>query len=235
MDNISLIKLAKDGDKLALNELAKKNQPLVISIARRFANRGTEFDDLVQLGMMGLIKAVKNFDVSMGTQFSTYAVPMIAGEIKRFLRDDGNIKVSRSLKEVSFKIMKFREDYIKKHLKEPKITEISQNLSVDDETVALALGATQPVCSIYQSIAEDDGLYLIDTLSADDNTENEVDIINLKTALKQLENREQKIINMRYFSGLTQTEISKELGISQVQVSRIEKKCLLKLKKLAGC
>ena len=235
MDNLSLIKLARSGSGDALNQLAEKNRPLVISIAKRFVNSGAEFDDLVQLGMMGLIKAVKNFNTELGTQFSTYAVPMIAGEIKRFLRDDGNIKVSRSVKELSFKILKFRDEYVKKHLKEPKITEIAQKLSVDADTVAFALGATQPVGSIYQSISDDDGLYLIDTLKNDETSESFDDIINLKTAINRLDNREKKIINLRYFSGLTQTEISKELGISQVQVSRIEKKSLLKLKELAGC
>ncbi len=232
MDNIGLVKLARSGDKTALEKLVEINKPLVVSIVKRFINRGAEMEDLTQIGMIGLIKAVKNFDFDYNTKFSTYAVPLIVGEIKRFLRDDGQIKVSRSIKDISQKINRYREDYIREHLKEPTIDTICENLGISKETCTLAVSAMMPVNSLYQQIGSNDEIYLLDTVPSSDNCEDNIDNIDLKYAVKSLKDREREIINLRYFKGVTQTQIAKILGISQVQVSRIEKKSLTKLKEL---
>ncbi len=234
MDNISHVNSAQSGSSEALERIAKENKPLVVSIAKRFLNRGVECDDLVQIGMLGLIKAAKNFDTSYNTKFSTYAVPLITGEIKRHLRDDGQVKVSRSLKEIAQKIARYREEYLKKHFKEPSLGEICESLGITADTATMAVSSQMPVSSLYQQISGDDELYLIDTVAVSDNGDDAIDSIALKTAVNSLDERERQVIKMRYFSGSTQTQIAKVLGISQVQVSRIEKKSLLKLRELVG-
>lgn len=230
IDTIQLILKAKDGDRSAQSTLVENNIGLVWSIVRRFQNRGHETDDLFQIGCIGLIKAINKFDTSFDVKFSTYAVPMIIGEIKRFLRDDGIIKVSRSLKEISNKAHIAKEVMSKELGREPTISEMAQRLDVSAEELVMAVEAGHTPESLYNPVGEGDhsSLMLIDRL--DDNlSDDETDIID-KLALKQvmdtLKPREKQIIILRYFKEQTQVQIAKLLGISQVQVSRIERKIL---------
>lgn len=230
----ALIGRAQAGDEAALEQLVITHTPLVRSIARRFLNRAAEYDDIYQIGCMGLIKAVKRFDLDYDVRFSTYAVPMISGEIKRFLRDDGMIKVSRSLKELSVRAAKARERLTEALNREPSIAEIAAELNVDIESVAEGLEAAKPCSSIYESVyGEDDDAMLLDTLGGNcRELESVTDRIALKELLSTLSPRERTIITLRYFSGKTQTEVAKVLGISQVQVSRLESAILRRLKAL---
>ena len=230
IDTIQLILKAKEGDKSAQSILVESNIGLVWSIVRRFQNRGHETDDLFQIGCIGLIKAINKFDTSFDVKFSTYAVPMIIGEIKRFLRDDGIIKVSRSLKEISNKAHIAKEVMSKELGREPTVSEMAQRLEVSTEELVMAVEAGHTPESLYNPVGEGDhsSLMLIDRL--DDNlNDDETDIID-KIALKQvmdtLKPREKQIIILRYFKEQTQVQIAKMLGISQVQVSRIERKIL---------
>ncbi|HEX2947714.1 MAG TPA: RNA polymerase sporulation sigma factor SigF [Clostridia bacterium] len=230
IDTIQLILKAKEGDKAAQSILVEKNIGLVWSIVRRFQNRGHETDDLFQIGCIGLIKAINKFDTTFDVKFSTYAVPMIIGEIKRFLRDDGIIKVSRSLKEISNKAHIAKEVMSKELGREPTISEMAQRLEISTEELVMAVEAGHTPESLYNPVGEGDhsSLMLIDRL--DDNlNDDETDIID-KIALKQvmdtLKPREKQIIILRYFKEQTQVQIAKMLGISQVQVSRIERKIL---------
>lgn len=230
IDTIQLILKAKEGDKSAQSILVENNIGLVWSIVRRFQNRGHETDDLFQIGCIGLIKAINKFDTSFDVKFSTYAVPMIIGEIKRFLRDDGIIKVSRSLKEISNKAHIAKEVMSKELGREPTISEMAQRLDISTEELVMAVEAGHTPESLYNPVGEGDhsSLMLIDRL--DDNlSDNETDIID-KLALKQvmdtLKPREKQIIILRYFKEQTQVQIAKMLGISQVQVSRIERRIL---------
>lgn len=230
LDAIQLIIMAREGDKLAQNILVEKNIGLVWSIVRRFQNRGYETDDLFQIGCIGLIKAISKFDTSFDVKFSTYAVPMIIGEIKRFLRDDGMIKVSRSLKEASNKARIAKEVMSKEMGREPTIGEIAERLNIPVEELVMAVEAGHAPESLFNPVGdgENSSLLLIDKLY-DDCNDNENDIID-KIALRQvmdtLRPREKQIIILRYFKEKTQVQIAKMLGISQVQVSRIEKKIL---------
>lgn len=230
LDAIQLIIMAREGDKLAQNLLVEKNIGLVWSIVRRFQNRGYETDDLFQIGCIGLIKAISKFDISFDVKFSTYAVPMIIGEIKRFLRDDGIIKVSRSLKEASNKARIAKEVMSKELGREPTIGEIAERLNIPVEELVMAVEAGHAPESLFNPVGDGDNssLLLIDKLY-DDCNDNETDIID-KIALRQvmdtLRPREKQIIILRYFKEKTQVQIAKMLGISQVQVSRIEKKIL---------
>ena len=198
------------------------------------SNRGHEPDDLFQIGTIGLIKAIDKFDFSFKVKFSTYAVPMIIGEIKRYLRDDGMIKVSRSLKETSVKIKRSREMLTNKFGREPTIEEVCDELNLDREDVIMALESNTEVESLNKTIYRGDGnsIYLIDKLEGNDEDESEqvVDKLTLRETIKSLDEKDQKIILLRYFQDKTQTDIAKELGISQVQVSRLEKKILAKLR-----
>ena len=230
MDTIKLIKMAKDGDKLAQSTLVESNIGLVWSIVRRFQNRGHETEDLFQIGCIGLIKAINKFDTSYEVRFSTYAVPMIIGEIKRFLRDDGLIKVSRSFKEVSNKARITKEVMSKELGREPTIGEMAQRLDISTEELVMAVEAGYSPESLFNPVGEGENssLMLIDRLN-DDCNDNETDIIDkiaLKQVLDTLKPREKQIIILRYFNEKTQVQIAKLLGISQVQVSRIEKKIL---------
>lgn len=234
MDNIELIRKSQAGDKEARDLVIMNNVGLVWSIVRRFINRGHEPDDLFQIGTIGLIKAIDKFDFSFNVKFSTYAVPMIMGEIKRYLRDDGMIKVSRSLKETSVKIKRTRELLTNKFGREPTIEEVCDELDLDREEVIMALESNTEVESLNKTIYRGDGnsIYLIDKLqgSSEDESEQVIDKLALKETIKSLDEKDQKIILLRYFQDKTQTDIAKELGISQVQVSRLEKKILAKLR-----
>lgn len=235
METLELIKKAKTGDKQAQSLLVERNVGLVWSIVKRFQNRGYETDDLYQIGCIGLIKAINKFDDSFDVKFSTYAVPMIIGEIKRFIRDDGIIKVSRSLKELSNRIRVTKEIMTKELGHEPSINEISVRLDVAAEELVMAMEANCMPESLYNTVGESDSsnVLLIDKLNNESNDE-EVDLvdkIDLRLVLNTLKPREKQIIVLRYFKEKTQVQIAKMLGISQVQVSRIEKKILDEIKK----
>jgi RNA polymerase sporulation-specific sigma factor len=227
---LALIERAKNNDKQAQSILVEKNVGLVWSIVKRFHNRGYETEDLFQIGCIGLIKAISKFDSSFEVRFSTYAVPMIIGEIKRFIRDDGIIKVSRSLKEIASKARVVKEMMSKELGREPTISEMSERLSVPPEELVMALEAGSAPESLYSAYGDSDNtpILLIDRIDNEENNK-EVDIID-KLALRQiigeLKPREKQIIILRYFKRKTQVQIAKLLGISQVQVSRIEKKIL---------
>ncbi|WP_455716308.1 RNA polymerase sporulation sigma factor SigF [Anaerosporobacter sp.] len=229
MDTLELIKLSKTGDKEARDLLVTENVGLVWSIVRRFTGRGHELEDLFQIGSIGLIKAIDKFDLSYEVKFSTYAVPMITGEIKRFLRDDGMIKVSRSLKEIAVKVKITREILNNTLNREPTIEEISAEIDVPSEDIIMALESNTEVESLYKTIYQGDGnaIFLIDKLEqVQDEHENVVDKLAIQEILDTLEPKEQDIIKLRYFMNRTQSDIAKKLGISQVQVSRLEKKIL---------
>lgn len=235
MDNtLKLIALAQQGDEKAMETLVSENSRLIWSIVKRFCGRGYEKDDLFQLGAIGLIKCIKKFDTSFNVKFSTYAVPMIIGEIKRFMRDDGIIKVSRSLKELAIKAKYTADKLSKEKGREATIEEISSELSADTCDIIMALEADKNVESIYASLYDNDNsMTIADRLTTSDSTEKSVNSIFISQILNTLSEREQKIIRLRYFADKTQTEIANKIGISQVQVSRIEKKALLKLREHA--
>ncbi len=229
-DVLDLIESAKSGDKDAQSLLVEKNIGLVWSIVRRFQNRGYEADDLFQIGCIGLIKAINKFDKSYDVRFSTYAVPMIIGEIKRFIRDDGIIKVSRSLKEISSKARITKEVMSKELGREPSVNEIADRLNIQVEELVMAMEAGCMPESLYNTVSEGDNspILLIDRIDSESNS-NELDIIDkiaLKQVLETLKPREKQIIVLRYFKEKTQAQIAGMLGLSQVQVSRIEKKII---------
>jgi len=235
-ETIELIKLAQEGDKEARSILVESNLGLIRSVLKGFMNRGYEVDDLFQIGSIGLLKAIDKFETSFNVKFSTYAVPMIIGEIKRFLRDDGLIKVSRSLKQIAGQA-KRAEEYLSKRLgREPTIQEISEEIDVECEELIMALESTYQPEYLYNVIHQDDGspLYLIDKISEDCNEEEDMlDNIFLKEMLNKLKPRDRQVIMLRYFMDKTQTEVAKELGISQVQVSRIEKRIIEEMRAMA--
>ncbi|HEX3030504.1 MAG TPA: RNA polymerase sporulation sigma factor SigF [Clostridia bacterium] len=232
---LDLIEKVKAGDKNAQALMVEKNVGLVWSIVRRFANRGYEMEDLFQIGCIGLIKAINKFDNSFDVKFSTYAVPMIIGEIKRFIRDDGIIKVSRSLKETSNKVRVAKEIMSKELGREPTVSEMAARLKISPEELVMAIEAGCTPESLYSTVSEGDNssLLLIDRINADNNN-SEIELIDriaLRQILETLKPREKQIIILRYFKEKTQFQIAKLLGISQVQVSRIEKKILADIKK----
>lgn len=237
-DNLELIIKARNGDKEALDNLIQINLPLVSAISKKFLNRGYEYEDIFQIGSMGLVKAVNNFDPKFNVKFSTYAVPMIMGEIKRFIRDDGIIKVSRSVKNVARKLHYDKETLSKKLDREPTIEELSQYTGISSEEIIFALESANGMQYLYDTIHQDDGspVLLIDKLSENFEEDNEiVDKIALKEALSNLDTKARQIIMLRYFKDKTQVQVAKLLGISQVQVSRIEKKVLKIMKeRLSG-
>lgn len=232
-DNQLLVELAKKGDKEAMNALVEINTPLVSSLCKKFLNRGYEYEDIFQLGCMGLVKAINNFDSSYDVKFSTYAVPMILGEIKRFLRDDGIIKVSRNLKVLAQKLHFQKEVLLKELGREPTIDELANYVGVDKEEILLALESVNNMSYLHDTIHQDEGspILLIDKISEDsDEQEDMIEKIALKEAIRDLDSKSRKIIVLRYFKDKTQSEVAKLLGISQVQVSRIEKKILVNIK-----
>lgn len=234
MEKLEYIKRARAGDKLARDQIIRENMPLVYSIVRRFAGRGYDLEDLGQIGAIGLIKAVDKFDVNYDVKFSTYAVPLIMGEIKRFLRDDGVIKVSRSLKENGWRIKKAQQELALELGRNPTMEEIAGALSMQREEVVMALDAVSDVDSIYKTIYQSDGneIMLMDQLS-DQKDENEriINKITLEKLLEELEEREKQLIQKRYFEEKTQIQVAEELSLSQVQVSRLEKKILCYMRK----
>ena len=224
-----LIRLAQDGDRDAAERLVTENSGLIWSIARRFIGRGVETEDLYQLGCMGFLKAVEGFDTAFGTQFSTYAVPKISGEIRRFLRDDGAVKVSRSLKEHAATIKGVRNKLTGLLGREPTIQELSNQTGLTPEEIALAETATAATESIHQETGED-GFCLENILTDTESEERMVEKIALRQAVERLPERERMVIQLRYFHCLTQQRVAKVLNVSQVQVSRIEKKALEKIR-----
>lgn len=226
-----LIRLAQSGDREASEKLVTENSGLIWSVARRFAGRGTEMDDLYQLGCLGFLKAVEGFDTEFGTQFSTYAVPKIAGEIRRFLRDDGAVKVSRGIKEQATTIKIARNHLTSALGREPTIQEISNQTGFSPEEIALAETATAATESIQRETGEE-GFSLEDILTDTESEERMVEKIALMQAIDRLPQRENVVIKLRYFHGLTQQRVAKVLEVSQVQVSRIEKKALSNLRQL---
>ena len=224
-----LIRRAQSGDKQASEQLVEENAGLIWSVARRFLGRGTEADDLYQLGCLGFIKAVEGFDLKFGTQFSTYAVPKIAGEIRRFLRDDGAVKVSRSIKEQALTIRTIRNHLSTALGRDPTISEISRQTGLTPEEIDLAENATASTESIHRQ-SGDDGFSLENVLTDTESEEILVEKISLRQAIERLPERERMVIQLRYFHGLTQQRCAKVLAVSQVQVSRIEKKALEKLR-----
>ena len=226
-----LIALAQQGDKEASETLVQENSGLIWSVARRFLGRGAEGDDLYQLGCLGFLKAVEGFDLEYGTQFSTYAVPKISGEIRRFLRDDGAIKVSRTIKEQAATIKIARNNLTNTLGREPTITELSAKTGFSAEEIALAETATAATESIQRESGED-GFSLEDVLTDTQSEDSLLEHISLRQAISDLPEREKMVIQLRYFHGLTQERVARVLDVSQVQVSRIEKKALLNLRRM---
>ena len=226
-----LIRLSQSGDKEASERLVTENAGLIWSVARRYLGRGTEADDLYQLGCLGFLKAVDGFDLNFGTQFSTYAVPKIAGEIRRFLRDDGTIKVSRTVKEHAATIRTVRNQLIVSLGREPTVNEISEKTGFSPEEIAIAETATAATESIQKETGED-GFSLENILTDTESEEKIVEKISLRQAIEKLPQRDATVIKLRYFHGLTQERVAKVLSVSQVQVSRIEKKALCALREL---
>ena len=229
MSTQTLIRAAQAGDRSAAEQLVVENSGLIWSIARRYFGRGTEPDDLYQLGCVGFLKAVAGFDLSYGTQFSTYAVPKIAGEIRRFLRDDGQVKVSRSLKERAAQIHQARTRLTGTLGREPAVSELAAELGLTPEEIAMAETATGMAESIQRE-SGDEGFSLEDVLCTAGMEDRILESLSLRNALAQLTERERMVIDLRYFHGLTQQKIAGLLGVSQVQVSRIEKKALTNLR-----
>lgn len=229
---LELIQQAKSGDQVALQTLTIENSPLIKSIIKRYIGKGIEYDDLFQLGSMGFIKAVKNFDTSFNVKFSTYVVPMIIGEIKRFMRDDGTIKVSRSIKSTNIQINRYVERFVKENGDKPTIEQIAKHFEIDAQEVVFIMDSARMPISLYTPFedGENKSLLLIDRYVQDNSGDEMFENIALKEALKNLEERDKMIILMRYYRDKTQSEIAKELKISQVQVSRLEMKILNKMR-----
>lgn len=229
-----LMEKVKTGDKLARNKFAYANMRLVLSVVQRFNTPKENMDDIFQVGCIGLMKAIDNFDVSLNVKFSTYAVPMIIGEIKRFLRDNNSIRVSRSLRDIAYRALKAREELTKDRIDEPKLEEIAEKLDVKLKDVAIALDAISAPISLGDPVYNDgdDTIYLMDQVSDNKNSEEIwLENINLKDALSKLNPREKEIVMLRYYIGKTQMEVSHEIGISQAQVSRLEKNALENIRK----
>lgn len=234
-DTLALIGRAHQGDKEARDTLFEENVGLVYSVARRFKGRGAEMEDLFQIGSIGLLKAVDKFDLSFDVKFSTYAVPMIAGEIKRFLRDDGMLKVSRSLKESRYKVYKVRQDLENELGREPTLAELSAELELPVEELILIMDSGAEVESLHKSVYQGEGaeICLMDKLPEKENQQEKLlNRIFLEEVLGKLESEERQLLYMRYFQDMTQTEIARKLEVSQVQVSRMEKRILERIRKM---
>lgn len=219
----------KQGDKAAREEFIHGNLRLVLSVIQRFGNRGENADDLFQVGCIGLIKAIDNFDVTQNVKFSTYAVPMIIGEIRRYLRDNNPIRVSRSLKDTAYKALQARDRLIGKESREPTVTDIARELNISKEEVVMALDAIQEPISLFESVYHDGGdtIYVMDQVSDEKNSDEKwLESIAISEAMSKLSEREKKIVDLRFFQGKTQMEVAEEIGISQAQVSRLEKSAL---------
>lgn len=224
---------AQNNDKQAKEKLIQENSPLIKSVIKRYIGKGIEYDDLYQLGSLGFLKAINNYDESFGVKFSTYAVPMIAGEVKRFLRDNGIIKVSRSVKSLNIQINKFIEEYVNNYQHNPTVGEIASNFNISNEDVVYAIESSKRVVSLSSSVGDDDGKQqeLIEKIESDNDIDKQMDNELLYNIINSLSPRDKKIIILRYFRDKTQKEIACELGVSQVQISRLETKILKAMKK----
>ena len=231
-ETLELIKRAQGGDECAKEVLINENSPLIKSVVRWFKNKGIENDDLYQLGCVGFLKAINNFDLSFNCKFSTYVVPMVIGEIKRFMRDDGAVKVSRAIKALNVKINKFVNAFFADNKRNPAISEIANHFKITEQEVVMTMDSAKMPVSLYTPLedGEEDGLIIIDRFDSQQN-EDFVDKFALKDMIDKLEERDKQIILMRYFYDKTQSEIAQRLGVSQVQVSRLENKILENLKK----
>ena len=228
-ETIALLKQTKEGNMQARQELIEGNLRLVLSVIQKFTGRGENADDLFQIGCIGLIKAIDNFDTTLDVKFSTYGVPMIIGEIRRYLRDNNSIRVSRSLRDIAYKTIYTRENYMRQHLKEPTIAEIADEIGIDKEMIVYAMDAIQSPVSLFEPVYSEGGdtLYVMDQISDKKNLEeNWVEDISLRDAMNRLGERERHIIDLRFYEGKTQMEVADEIGISQAQVSRLEKHAL---------
>ncbi len=224
----------KDGDNLAREKFINGNLRLVLSVIQRFNNRGENVDDLFQVGCIGLMKSIDNFDLSQNVKFSTYAVPMIIGEIRRYLRDNNSIRVSRSLRDIAYRALLVRDKLVNDNNKEPTVSQIAKELDIPREEVVFALDAIQDPVSLFEPIYHDggDAIYVMDQISDSKNQdENWLENISIKEAMKKLNDRERLILTLRFFNGRTQMEVADEIGISQAQVSRLEKIALKHMKK----
>ena len=233
-ETAELLKRTKQGDMKAREELIAGNLRLVLSVIQKFTNRGENVDDLFQVGCIGLIKAIDNFNVDLDVRFSTYGVPMIIGEIRRFLRDNSSLRVSRSMRDTAYKVLQAKERYISEHQKEPTIEEIAKMLEIKREEVVFALDAIVDPVSLYEPVYSDGGdtICVMDQVRDSKNTdESWLEQIALKEAISRLSERERHILNLRFFEGKTQMEVSAEVGISQAQVSRLEKNAINQIKK----
>lgn len=226
---MELIKKSQKGDKDSRDALVEGNLKLVLSVIKRFNNRGENLDDLFQIGVIGLLKAIDNFDFTHGVKFSTYAVPMIIGEIRRYLRDNSKLRIPRSLKDIAYKALQFKEEYIKLNTKEPTTLEIARHLNVEEIDIIMALEAMLDPVSIYTPIYSSGGdeIYLMDQIESEEYDENKrINSLIIEEGISRLPDRLKNIIYERYYENKTQVEISEELGISQAQVSRLEKQAL---------
>ena len=228
---LDYLRKAKSGDERAKNEIFRANEPLLKSIIRRFKNKGVEYDDLYQIASIGFLKAIKNFDEKFNVKFSTYTVPMVIGEIKRYMRDNGAIKVSRTLKILANKINRYIDEYSSNHGDSPSIEHLSEKFSISQEEVVIALDSSRMPLSIYDKFEdEEEGQELIDKIPYEDDEEITLNKIQLTSVIDSLNEREKKIIILRYFRDKTQSEIAENLGVSQVQVSRLENKIIEKMR-----
>lgn len=233
-ETAELLKRTKQGDMKAREELIAGNLRLVLSVIQKFTNRGENVDDLFQVGCIGLIKAIDNFNVDLDVRFSTYGVPMIIGEIRRYLRDNSSLRVSRSMRDTAYKVLQAKERYISEHQKEPTIEQIAKMLEIKREEVVFALDAIVDPVSLYEPVYSDGGdtICVMDQVRDSKNTdESWLEQIALKEAISHLSERERHILNLRFFEGKTQMEVSAEVGISQAQVSRLEKNAINQIKK----
>ncbi len=232
-EKISLLKeYQATGSKEAKDKLINGNLRLVLSVIQKFTNRGEDIDDLFQIGVVGLIKAINNFDLSKEVRFSTYCVPMISGEVRRYLRDYNHIKVSRSMRDLAYRAMQVKEQLTTKNQKEPTIDQIAKELEADRADVVIALESVSDPISLYEPVYSDSGdtLYVLDQIGDKNDVDSWLDEISLREAIKALQPREKNILYLRFFQGKTQVEVANEIGISQAQVSRLEKGALVKVK-----
>lgn len=233
-EKIDLLKKMHNGDKTAKDELVTGNLRLVLSVIQRFTQRGENLDDLFQVGCIGLIKAIQNFDLTLNVRFSTYAVPMIIGEIRRYLRDNNSsIRISRSMRDIAYKAMQVKERLTNEKGRDPTIEEIADEIDLPKEDVVLALESIVEPVSLYEPVYSDGGdtIYVMDQVGDNNDDKNWLDEIALKEAIRNLNDREKRILYLRFFKGMTQIEVSSEIGISQAQVSRLEKGALDHIKK----
>lgn len=233
---LACIRAAKAGDPSAKERLLKENACLLKSIVRRYIGKGVEFDDLYQLAGIGLLKAVSGFDEQFGVRFSTYAVPMIAGEIKRFMRDDGSVKVSRTMKTAAREMNRYIEEYTAEHGVQPSVAEVAEHFHMEESEAVFVLGSSRMPVSIYEQseYKDEKAQELIEKLPAVDNQDELIEHLQLKTAIDALPEREKKIIMLRYFRDMTQSEVAEVIGVSQVQISRIESRVVSQMKQKLG-